>query len=130
VGGFAIFRTTPQSGPPSEGTVPLETQFPSTMILPYDNAAGFVMGVAIANMSSASATITGTIWDESGNQLGASTIPIAGNGHTSFELPTKLPLTSGRRGIVRFQSSGTGGLAGLGLRFSPFSTFTSLPRMQ
>lgn len=127
VGGFAIFRSTPNTGSPSEGTVPLQTQTPVALVLPYDNTAGFVMGVALANLSASSATITATMWDDSGILLGSQGITVAGSGHTSFVLPTQLPLTSGKRGIVRFQSSGTGGLTGLGLRFSPFGTFTSVP---
>ena len=109
-----------------KGTVHLfQSQSPSTIRLPYDNTAGFVMGVALANLSASSSNVTATIWDANGNQLGTQAITIAGNGHTSFVLPTELPLTAGQLGIVQFQSSG--GIAGLGLRFSPFGTFTSVP---
>jgi hypothetical protein len=100
------------------------------MVLSYDNTAGFVMGVALANLSAATATITARVWDDNGNLLGSSTIPIPGNGHTSFALPSQIPLTGGKRGILRLQSSELAGLAGLGLRFSPLNTFTSLPPMQ
>jgi hypothetical protein len=127
LGGYAIFRSTPQTGFPSEGTVPLQSQFPTTVTLPYDNTAGFVMGVALANLSTAFASVTATMWDESGNQLGAQFISIAGSGHTAFVLPSQFPLTAGRRGVVRFQAAG--GITGLGLRFSPFGTFTSVPTM-
>jgi len=113
----------------AEGTVPLETQFPSTITLPYDNTAGFVMGVALANLSTVSANITASIWDDRGNQLGTQIFAMVGNGHTSFALPNQIPFTAGKRGIVKFQSSAVGGLAGLGLRFSPFGTFTSVPTM-
>jgi hypothetical protein len=129
LGGYAIFRYTPQTGSPSEGTVPLQNQFPSAVTLPYDNTAGFAMGVALANLSTSSAIVTATIWDDRGNQLGTQPITIAGSGHTSFVLSTQLPLTAGKRGIVRFQSAATGGIVGLGLRFSPFGTFTSVPTM-
>jgi hypothetical protein len=127
VGGFAIFRYTPQSGPPSEGTVPLQTQFPSTITLPYDNTTGFVMGVALANLSASSANVTATTWDDKGVQLGSQVIAIAGSGHTSFVLPDKIGPTASKRGIVTFQSPS--GIAGLGLRFSPFFTFTSIPTL-
>jgi len=127
IGGYAIFRSTPQPGLPSEGTVPLETQYPTTITLPYDNTAGFVMGVALANLSTSFASVTVTMWDDNGNSLGTQFLSIAGNGHTSFVLSNQFPLTAGKMGIVRFQSSG--GLAGLGLRFSPFGTFTSVPTM-
>ncbi|HXB72487.1 MAG TPA: SCE4755 family polysaccharide monooxygenase-like protein [Candidatus Acidoferrales bacterium] len=129
VGGYVIFRSTPGAGSPSEGTAPLQTQAPSTITLPYDNAGGFVMGVALANLSSSSANITVTIWDDSGNQLGTKTLTIGGSGHTAFVLPDQLTPTAGRRGIVRFQSGAAGGIAALGLRFSPFGTFTSVPAM-
>lgn len=125
--GYAIFRSTPESGAPSEGTVPLQNQFSSSMILPFDNAGGFVMGVAIANLSSTSETITAKLYDEDGNLLGSQTMTISGNGHTSFELRSQFAVTNGRRGMVFFQSAGS--LAGLGLRFSPFNTFTSVPTM-
>lgn len=127
LGGYAIFRQTPQTGSPSEGTVPLQTQFPSTVTLPYDNSTGFVMGVALANLSASLASVTVTMWDDSGNQLGTQFTTIAGNGHTAFVLPNQFPLMAGKRGIVKFQAAG--GLAGLGLRFSPFGTFTSVPTM-
>jgi len=127
VGGFAIFRSTPTTGSPSEGTVLLQTQTPSTVVLPYDDTAGFVMGVALANLSTSSTSVTATIWDDSGTNLGIQTITIAGRGHTSFVLPTQIPPTAGKRGTVRFQSNATGGITGLGLRFSPFGTFTSVP---
>jgi len=127
LGGLAIFRSTPQNGSPSEGTVPLQSQNPSTMTLPFDNSAGFVMGVALVNLSAGFANITATIWDDSGNQLGTQAIPLVGDGHMAFVLPTQLPLSTGKRGIVQFQSTAAEGIAGLGLRFSPFGTFTSVP---
>jgi hypothetical protein len=127
VQGYAIFRSAPETGSPSEGTVPLSNIFPTTITLPYDNTNNFVMGVALANLSTSFATVIATIWDANGNQLGTQTLTIVGNGHSSFVLPSELPATTGQLGIVQFQSSG--GLAGLGLRFSPFGTFTSVPTM-
>jgi hypothetical protein len=127
IGGFAIFRTTLSSGASSEGTSPLQTQLPSTIVLPYDNTSGFVMGFAFVNVSMVTANITATIWDDNGTQLGSQPIALTGNGHSSFVVPTLLPLTAGKRGIVKFQSTGSGGIVGLGLRFSSFGTFTSVP---
>jgi hypothetical protein len=125
--GFAIFRLTCPTCTASEGTVPLQSQFQSTLIVPYDNTANFVTGVALANLSSTQASITATIWDENGNQLGTPTITVAGSGHTAFVLSTKFPLTIGNRGIIQFQNPSGGALDGLGLRFSPYGTFTSVP---
>jgi hypothetical protein len=69
------------------------------------------------------------MWDSSGNQLGTQAITIAGNGHTAFLLPSQIPVTAGLQGFVQFQSVATGGIAGLGLRFSPFGTLTSVPTL-
>ena len=127
MGGYAIFRFTPSSGPPSEGTVPLQAPAASALTLPYDNTAGFTMGVALANLDAASAEITATVWDESGNPLGQQKFTLAPNGHRAFVLAAELAATAGKRGVVRFQSAAPAGLAGLGLRFSPGGTFTSVP---
>lgn len=127
LGGFAIFRTSSPNSPVSEGTVPLQAQFPTTIAIPYDNTNGFSMGVALANLSTLSANVTATMFDVNGNQLGTQTIAMPGSGHTSFILTTELPPTAGKLGIVQFQA--TGGIAGLGLRFSPYGTFTSVPSM-
>jgi hypothetical protein len=129
LGGYAIFRSTPKAGSPSEGTAPLETLLPSTITLPYDNTDGFVMGVALTNLSPTSADITATIWDDSGNRLGTQTLTIVGSGHTAFVLPNQFTVSAGKRGIVQFQGVPGGAIAGLGLRFSPFGTFTSVPAM-
>ena len=125
--GFAMFRQTARAGQVSEGSAPLQAQFPAAMMLPYDNAGGAVMGIAIVNLSPAAAALTATIWDDNGNRMGTQVIPLAGSGHASFALPDQLPLTVGRRGILQLQSPASEGIAALGLRFSPSSSFTSIP---
>jgi hypothetical protein len=126
VGGFAIFRTSSSNSPVSEGTVPLQNQAVSAITIPYDNTGGFATGVALANLSASSANLTATSWDDNGNQLGTQNIEVAANGHTSFVVSSQFPETAGIGGVLVFQSSG-GEIAGLGLRFSPFGTFTSVP---
>jgi hypothetical protein len=83
------------------------------------------MGVALANLSTALASVTVTMWDDLGNQLGTQSITIAGSGHSAFALPDQFPLMVGKRGIAKFESTVT--ISGLVLRFSPFATFTSVP---
>lgn len=123
--GFAIFRTL-ENGLPSEGTAPLQTQFESRIDVPYDNRSGFVTAAALANLSASAATVTATIYDPNGAQLGTQTISLPASGHASFLVPTLFPATAGQQGIVQFQSS-AGNLAGVGLRASPLGTFTSIP---
>jgi hypothetical protein len=127
VSGFAIFRTKCPACTASEGTVSLQGESQSTLIVPYDNTGGFITGVALANLSATQANITTTIWDEYGSRFGAATMTIPASGHTSFVAGSVLPATVANRGIIQFQNSSGGALDGLGLRFSPYGTFTSVP---
>jgi hypothetical protein len=126
--GFAIFGTS-SSGLPSQGTSPLQTQFESTIDLPYDNRSGFITAAALANLANSAATVTATIFDSTGTQLGVQTIALPANGHLSNLIPTLFPATTGLQGIVQFQNS-AGNLAGIGLRASPQGTFTSVPTIE
>jgi hypothetical protein len=129
IGGYAIFRASSGNGPPNESTVPLQAALPPAITVPYDNTGSLITSVGLANPGAASATVTATIWDDSGTQLGTQTIAIAAGGHTAFEMASKLSPTAGQRGIVRFQSSAPEGIAGLALRFSPSGSFTFVPVM-
>jgi hypothetical protein len=124
--GFAIFRTASSNSPTSEGTVPLQTQFPTSIVLPYDNTAGSSTGVALANLSTNSATVTATVWDQNGVLLGTQLLTIPASGHLAFSSIDKLPMTGNKQGIVQFQSS-AGALSAVGLRFCAAGTFTSVP---
>jgi hypothetical protein len=126
VGGFAIMRSSPPNDKASEATVPLQNSSPSSVTIPFDNTSGYVMGVALANLAVGSAIVNATVWDENGSQLGVQQILLPGNGHVSFALADRVSLTNGKRGIVQFQNT-SGGIAGLGLRFSPAGTFTDVP---
>jgi hypothetical protein len=100
------------------------------LVNPGTQLASTVVGWAGVLGAGAVASIAATIWDENGSRLVAPTITVAGSGHTAFVTPTGLPLTTGKRGIVQFQNPSGGALDGLGLRFSPFGTFTSVPLIQ
>jgi hypothetical protein len=131
-GGFAIFRDLVNGQLTQEGTSPVDSHNQSTFMLPFDNTAGFVTSMAIVNNSSTQqAGVTATILDENGvvlaQQQPISALPV--NGHTAFALPQEFTATAGRRGVVQFQSMSGGGITALGLRFSPTSSFTSIPVM-
>ncbi len=130
VGSFAIFSQTLPNGVVAEGTSSSGGQFPNSLVLPYDNTNGFVTTAGLVNLSTFPSTITATIWDQNGNQLGTQTLSIATLAHMAFAVPTLFPVTAGKRGSVVFASSNTDiGLAGLGLSFSPLTggSFTSVP---
>ena len=127
ISGFSVFRLHLQNGADSEGTSSLETRSLSDLILPYESTAGFATGAALVNAASTAVTLTATIWDEAGVQLGVKSIVLNGLGHLSFAVGAQFPETPGRRGIIEFQNPSGSNIAGLGLRFSPTFSFTSVP---
>src|SRR5262249_33505736 len=70
LGGYAVFRAESGSGPPNEASVPLVKQLAPAITFPYDNTAGYVTSVGLANPGAAAATVTAIAWDGSGNRLG------------------------------------------------------------
>lgn len=127
VSGFAIFGT--KSGNyDQEAVVPLETRSAGSYVLWFDNT-DTVMGVAVANTSAVAANVEVTVRDESGVVTDASNrIPLAAQGHTSFELPARLAQTAQRRGTVEFHTTTSGQISVLGLRFKAVA-FTTIPVM-
>ncbi len=127
--GFAIFQTSEASGAPaSEGTAPLQTNFESKMDLPFDDTGSFVTGVAVANLSTSASTITATVLDSNGNQLGSYSLLLPASGHTSFLFPSQFAVTTNQVGVVQFLNTSGGGVAGVGLRANTATgTFTSVP---
>jgi sugar lactone lactonase YvrE len=126
--GYAIFRTTLPNNGASEGTTQLQNNVESKMDLPFDNTGGFVTGVAVANLSSSGATVTATVLDLNGNQIGTYSLQLNAYGHTSFLFPTQFAVSANLQGIVQFSNTNGGNLAGVGLRASTTTgTFTSIP---
>ncbi|MCU1337880.1 MAG: hypothetical protein JWO19_3461 [Bryobacterales bacterium] len=124
--GFAVFRSTLSTGS-SEAIVPFMDPKQSRYVLLYDNANGFVTGAALANPSSTlTLSITATARDEGGQMVGSPvTIVLPPLGRTTFSVSDSFAGTGGQRGSIYL--SGSAGLTGLGLRFSPQGTFTSFP---
>jgi hypothetical protein len=127
VAGFAVFRQRRPDGRDSEGTAPLESTRTSNLVLLYDSTGGFSTGTALVNLTTDSVIINATIRDENGTQIGLQAVALPAMGHTSFAVADRFSITSGRRGIIEFQNTAGGAVTGLGLRFSPFGSFTSVP---
>lgn len=127
VSGFAIFRQRGQDGRDAEGTAPLEGSRSSSLVLPFDGTSGFATGVALVNSTSQAVIVNATIRDDNGAQIGLQAVSLPAMGHTSFAVADRFSMTSGRRGIIEFQNQAGGAITGLGLRFSPFGSFTSVP---
>ena len=123
--GYSIFRLSLPGLPDSEGTVPLDSRLSSSVVMPYDNTNGYRTGLALANQASAPATITAILLDQNGVQLASTQISLPALGHASFFADSQFSQSANQLGIIQFQSSG--GITGVGLRFSPSGSFTSVP---
>jgi len=129
VQGLAIFRQRVPGRNDVEATVPTDGPYGNTKFLVFDNANGFVMGVALANPSSWDTMKVqvhfygqnGALFHEEEFYMG----PLA---HTAFALPDRFPQSANRKGTVVFESweASVFGAAVLGLRFSPNGSFTSV----
>jgi hypothetical protein len=120
--GFALFRFDPSG---QEATAPLETRNAPAYVLAYDNTAPLGTGMALANLSSQSATVGLILRDDTGAVLQNASVTLPANGHSSFVLGTTYPLTAGKRGTVEFNSAG-GQISVLGIRANG-NAFTSIP---
>lgn len=128
--GYAAFHYSSTTGAESAATVPLESAFAPSFLLPYDGTGGLQTGVALANLAATQSTVTATIMDENGNQIGTGSVVLPASGHTSFMLADKFPATIANRGIIRFSSGAATNISGLGLRVYPMGGFASIPKLQ
>jgi hypothetical protein len=127
IDGFAIFH---QIAPAQEAVVPMETRNANSYLLAFDNTNGVGIGVAVANVSAQSGNIGVIIRDDSGNQIGSGTLPMAGNGHMSFILSTQFSVTANKRGTVEFDTPSGGQISVLGIRFTqPKNALTTIPAL-
>jgi streptogramin lyase len=126
VGGFAIFRYNPNG---QEAVVPLESRNPNSYLIAFDNTNGTATGIALSVSSTQAVSVPYVIRDDTGAQIGAGTIPLAANGHTSFMLASQLPPTAGIRGTVEFDALVGTQISVLGIRSPPALTFTTLPAL-
>jgi hypothetical protein len=127
ISAHAVFRQRVQEGKDSEALVPLDAANTSSAILLFDNALGFITGVALANAGNATTIITAVVRDENGMMLAQSPIVLGPGGHAAFVIGDRLPSVRERRGTVEFRRSDGGNVSALGLRFNPFGSFTSIP---
>jgi len=126
-GGYAIFRAGGQ-----EAVVPLESRNAAKYVLWYDNTAGFVTSMALANADTHPASVAATtgiqavVKDENGTIIETQALELPPEGHTAFELVKRFPKTAGRRGTIEFATPTMGRISLLGLRFNA-NSFTTIP---
>ena len=105
VDGFAIFHLIPGA---QEAVVPMEARNANSYLLAYDNTGGVVLGVAVENVSAQAGNVGIVIRDDAGTQIGSGSVPLLGNGHTSFVLSTQYPVTANKRGTIEFDTPAGG----------------------
>ena len=130
VSGYVIFRYVFNG---QESSVPFETHTVNGYVIPFDHTASQVAagniatGTAVNNASIDPVTISVILRNESGGQIGTSSITLPPNGHTSFVMGLKYPVTLGIRGTLEFVPPAGANINVLGVRTPPNLTFTTLP---
>jgi hypothetical protein len=128
VTGFAVLRLKLAPDRDAEAMLAFEQRAGAAFLLPYDNSNGFQTGIAVTNQSpDAPADLTLVLRDEAGSTLSTESLSLPVRGHTSFSIGDKYSALSGRRGTVEVRSTSGSRVNVLGLRFSPFGSFTSVP---
>lgn len=126
--GYAVFRAIVPGMPNLEAVVPLEWGLTDSALIAFDNTAGFVTSVALANpWPFFDCDLIADVFDEFGNLLASYRRRMSGQTHTAFETFREWPSTAGRRGSVRLSQAGGLGFAGLALLFNPSGSVTSAP---
>jgi len=130
VGIMAIFRQRITGRPDFEATVIGGNGVEFNSLLPFDNVAGYVTGVAILNPSEfSSLAITMQIRDEAGVLLRTVPLNLAAGTKQVFVVSERYPETAGKRGTLQFEDVLVS-LSVLGFRFSPGGGFTTIPLME
>ena len=129
VSGYGVFRQSVAGVPDQEAVVPLASSTSTSSTLTWDDTV-YITAVAIVNPSAAPATVSITVWNNSGAVIGTSAISLAAGVKTEAALRAISGLSgvAGNRGSAQFTVS-TGSVAVLGLRFNGTS-FTSIPVAQ
>jgi hypothetical protein len=126
--GSAVLRQRTTTGQEQDALVPLETRVSPAFIMPFDNTAGFITGVAFSNSADTGpADITVTARDVMGRQILTDSINLPVRGHGYFSLPERYASLAGLRGSLEFRDQNGNNIAVVGLLFNPSGAFTSIP---
>ncbi len=127
IDGYGVFRQSAQGQNDQEGTVPFSSTSSTTNTIIFDETA-FDTAVAVLNPSATDATVTITVRDDQGNQIGTSTVALGAKQRQAFLLRDRAGLNGmlGKRGSADFTVS-SGAVSVLGLRFKGSSLTSILP---
>lgn len=125
VGGAAIFRQRVPGRQDSEAVVPVSSVADSKLTFPFDNSGGFLSGVAFLNANVSAMPLSVTIRKEDGTIIAQDIFVLGGRNKLVFVVSDRYPATAGQRGNIEITTP-SAGIGGLGLRFSPNGSFTSV----
>jgi sugar lactone lactonase YvrE len=128
LGGFAVFQQT-NGASVQEAVVPLENLNPTAFVIWFDNTGGNATGIALANTAEQAASVPVVIRADTGAILQSTTIQLAADGHTSFDVASTYALASGIRGTVEFETPAGDQISVLGIAFSPTGAFSTIPAL-
>ncbi len=126
VTGYGIFRQSISGRSDQEAVVPLSEDSRQVANMIWDETA-FTTAMAVVNPESQSVTVTISVFDAGGSQIGTVALNLAAHERKAFALrdqPGLAGVTS-KRGLARL-SVPAGSVAALGLRFGG-EAFTSIP---
>lgn len=127
---YAIFRQRIAGREDREATVTAEWYLDPMARLVYDQTGGYIMGVALANPESHPLKINVLLRNQYGASIGRHSFYLDAKAHIAFSLAERYPVTRGLFGSADFDIEGLPfleGIAGIGLRFNPNGSFTSVP---
>ena len=125
IGGHAVFSDQTPGRPVFEAIVPLARWNDTDFLMPFDNTAGNVTCMALANPSGSTGTsLSLEFTSVQGTVLAATTRDLEKKHQQSFCLPQEFPSTAGQSGSLRVAGSASR-LSALGFRFRPGGAFTT-----
>jgi hypothetical protein len=128
VSGYALLAYSDSSGT-KEAATPLFIPQANSYLLPFDNAGGYVNGVALANDSAQATNVLATVRDSTGLTIDTETISLPAWGHLSFGISSRYPVTANTSGTLEFSSPVGGQLGALGIRAGSNHSFTAVPAL-
>jgi hypothetical protein len=128
VTGYGVFRQSVPGIADQEAVSPLSLASDVGETLIFDETS-YITGVAIANPTAVTVTVSISVANSGGNQVGTTTLALPPFSHTAQSLRSLSGLSGmvGQRGQATFSVT-NGNLAVLGLRFNG-SAFTSIPAL-
>jgi len=129
VTGYGVFRQSITGVPNQEAVVGFKDANATESSLTFDDT-NYITSVAIVNPSNVAATVNITLWDNNGNMIGTSAVPVQPLSKTANVLRAYPGLAGivGLRGLAQFSVT-TGNVSVLGLR-SNGPAITSIPTVE